>query len=479
VILPQAASSSPASYLSSLGSGVISSAASAGAGDSAFQSLLQTTVSGFPANAPHVALTSSAYQAPGLITKAGTSDEDQDQQNVGNAQPAAASDQSPNPILLALFGLMPVEASAAVASSSNPVTVLQAAHGQAASDGSHHVDLNKINTDVLINPLATEDAVRGIVNSERTAGGMPVSTAAAAPQGPVQRFEAASSSSGTAMPMQPVFTLAIRPECAVPQTLAPEQSGTQQTATTANNASLSPVSQPQSDQTFPGIPVSGGSAAPESVENTSPASDIGSSAAVIPAVTMAKPDLTGSGLDNKSSGDQPGDRQATAAMIETAVMPGAASGASAQFQVPESRPVTEYVHADETASAHANTPLTEIRLQVDGAANQHIDVRLSQQADGLRVTLRSSDPALTQSLQEHVPELATRLEQHHYQTEVLLPEGSPSVRFGQAHTSANLQHDLESRQHGSAGQGNPQNRQNQQQRQQRWNEEEQFQDLVG
>ena len=56
--------------------------------------------------------------------------------------------------------------------------------------------------------------------------------------------------------------------------------------------------------------------------------------------------------------------------------------------------MTEYVHAEQTGTTPANAAVTDIRLQVDGAANQHVDVRLVQQADGLHVSVRSNDPVI-------------------------------------------------------------------------------------
>jgi hypothetical protein len=87
------------------------------------------------------------------------------------------------------------------------------------------------------------------------------------------------------------------------------------------------------------------------------------------------------------------------------------------------------------------------------------------------MSVHSNDAALTQSLRDHVPELTAKLEQHRYETEVLLPKGHDQESLNSTNTRANLQQDFGSRQQGSnQQQQNQQYKQNQQQKQQPANE---------
>ena len=175
--------------------------------------------------------------------------------------------------------------------------------------------------------------------------------------------------------------------------------------------------------------------------------------------------------DPKSGSTQTSDRQPMAPILETAVTPPSNSSDNPTSASAAPHSGADYTHADEGLNAHGGAPVTDIRLQLDGTANQQVSVRLVQQADGLRVTLRSNDPELTQALQERVPELTMRLDQHHYQTEVLMPERADAQHFAQPNSNTNSQQDLSGRNQSSSGQGNQGNKQNQQRKQQSWDED--------
>lgn len=425
---------------------------SAGAGDSLFQNLLEATVAGLSGDISTTSTTTdstlnastvgSAPKAGASTTrKPGPSDDAQNQQ-IASVVPLNVPDQSVNPLFLGLFGITPV-----------PLLLTDHSGAQAAA-GTNSV----VATDQL--PAAAPNAMQTIVNAsvpKNEAAAMTSQTAALA---------------STAASTQPVFTLTIRPEsdqqapAAEPSTQSVKPGSPEPAPETPAVTSVSDTT-PQATISVPATPTNASS-------NTTPASVAAPTTAP---TTSVKIDPSESNSNNKSSDDQTGDRQLISPLVEPTTPPPTA-GSETRFEVPQARPVTEYAASEQTASTHSSSPVTDIRLQVEGSANQHVNVRVVQEADGLRVSVRSNDPVLTQSLQERVPELTTRLEQHHYQAEVQLPERSESSHFAPANSGTNLQQDSSNRQHGSAGQGSSQHKQNQQQRQQTWDEEENFSSLL-
>ncbi len=459
--------------------------------------------------------------------KSVSSDDAQNQQNV-LATPAIAPDQNSNPLLLGLFCLpaqilssdmgasiedstgqnsdvagetatvqsQPLKGNSAAESVEVSMAVPESPEMKKGQPGdfsaSTPISLAATPADNTSFPFASQsvnpDSLRAVTDSPEAPGNGPLATPVAE-QGTVHRSQPVNSHSSISSPMLPVFTLAIRPaqQTTEPQMLPQQQSEIpQEPAATINVSNVSPVSQSAPDhsavniagnsmQNTPGVTATSSSAP---APNTSVNDTAGTSATAIPGTAAVKQDFGGSSADSNSGGSQSNDRQGMAAVIEPSVQSDSRTPVGTQFQVPESRPVTEYAQSEPTASTHGNAPVTDIRLQVDGAANQHVNVRFVQQVDGIRVTVRSNDPVLTQSLQDRIPELTTRLDQHHYQTEALLPEHSDSAHFNQPNPGGNLQQDLSGRHNSSAGQGNSQNKQNQQQGQQTWDEDEEFSSLL-
>ena len=66
-------------------------------------------------------------------------------------------------------------------------------------------------------------------------------------------------------------------------------------------------------------------------------------------------------------------------------------------------------------------PVKGAHVQITGANNQQIDIRMIERGGALSVTVRSNDANTTKTLQEHASELSTRLTQEHYQTQVWTP----------------------------------------------------------
>ncbi|MBV8553618.1 MAG: hypothetical protein JOY54_20155 [Acidobacteriaceae bacterium] len=76
------------------------------------------------------------------------------------------------------------------------------------------------------------------------------------------------------------------------------------------------------------------------------------------------------------------------------------------------------------------TPVQSAHVQVVGADNQRVDVRLLQHGGDLSVSVRSSDLTLTRALQDHMPELTTRLESQQYHAEAWAPPSGTDTAAG-------------------------------------------------
>jgi hypothetical protein len=294
--------------------------------------------------------------------------------------------------------------------------------------------------------------------------------------------------------MQPVFTLMIRAQPVEPGAMLAaetsdtpaEQDGTAQ-APTPVLAPAAPANEPT-----PAVANSAAIANADSVSNSAAlapasqtdgdsASNSTASAQILHASSVGKIApiaVPATSSTNKPSDDQSSpDRDFAAPVIESN-NPSQGSVPETRADVQPARTITEHVNTEPVVTAHPNSPVTDIRLQVEGAGNQHVTVRLVQEADGLRVSVRSNDPVLTENLQERVPELTTRLEQHHYQAELVLPDRNAfSAHPSPANSGTNLQQESSNRQQGS-GQGSSQQKQNQQQRRQAPNGTQTFSSLL-
>jgi hypothetical protein len=93
-------------------------------------------------------------------------------------------------------------------------------------------------------------------------------------------------------------------------------------------------------------------------------------------------------------------------------------------------------------------PVRGAHVQITSADNQRVDIRLQERGGTLSVSVRSGDANLTRTLQEHAPELTSRLSTEHYRTELWTPNSSRN-----------------SSEQGNTGSGSPnQNRENSNQR---------------
>jgi len=85
------------------------------------------------------------------------------------------------------------------------------------------------------------------------------------------------------------------------------------------------------------------------------------------------------------------------------------------------------VPADPPA-APAAEPVRNVHMQLVSDDNRRVDVRLIDRGGELHVSVKSADPALTQNLQDHLPDLTARLEKQHMQTEVWVPKAAEPAK---------------------------------------------------
>lgn len=86
----------------------------------------------------------------------------------------------------------------------------------------------------------------------------------------------------------------------------------------------------------------------------------------------------------------------------------------------ESAPPTPPDAESELTRAHAE-PVRGARVQISGGNNQRIDIHLQERAGSLSVTVRSGDASVARTLQEHAPELSSRLSMERYRSDLWTP----------------------------------------------------------
>jgi hypothetical protein len=93
----------------------------------------------------------------------------------------------------------------------------------------------------------------------------------------------------------------------------------------------------------------------------------------------------------------------------------------------------EIVKTADLPPTAVSRPPQSIDLKVSGAGESQVDVRVSQRAGDVQVTVRTPDGDLAQSLRQHLPELSDRLAQSGVGGEVL----SPATAQTSADTTSN------------------------------------------
>lgn len=100
-------------------------------------------------------------------------------------------------------------------------------------------------------------------------------------------------------------------------------------------------------------------------------------------------------------------------------------------------------------------PVRGAQVQITGAENQRVDIRLQERAGTLSVSVRSNDSALTRTLQDHSPELSARLSAEHFRTELWAPSlnKTPQDRGSNANSGQGQQQSEAQRQQGQGRKG--------------------------
>jgi hypothetical protein len=119
-----------------------------------------------------------------------------------------------------------------------------------------------------------------------------------------------------------------------------------------------------------------------------------------------------------------------------AVMPGTtgfATSTNAGVAQPSSSTETNTPQTTETDGADADTsarlpvPLRSMQVQINGQDNQRVDLRLVERAGTLSMSVRSLDSTLNRNLQDHLPELMTKLADQPGQAEWWTPKTQPAA----------------------------------------------------
>ena len=139
------------------------------------------------------------------------------------------------------------------------------------------------------------------------------------------------------------------------------------------------------------------------------------------------------------------------------VQPLASSGstehaASAEAPAPTAHPATD------PASAPVHTaPAHDIKLQVGGAGEPRVEVRVTERGGDVFVAVRTPDSRLTGEMRQDLPALATRLEQSGFHATTWQPAGGERQRLAEPQAGAPAQDTPnQSRQNGREQQRDPQ-----------------------
>ncbi|MBV9938432.1 MAG: hypothetical protein JO150_08015 [Acidobacteriaceae bacterium] len=86
---------------------------------------------------------------------------------------------------------------------------------------------------------------------------------------------------------------------------------------------------------------------------------------------------------------------------------------------------TDFEARQDTAGSE---PVRNVHMQVIGDNNNRVDIRMIDRGGELHVSVKSEDLNLAKGLQDHMPELTSRLEQSRFQAEVWMPKLSEVVK---------------------------------------------------
>jgi hypothetical protein len=157
-------------------------------------------------------------------------------------------------------------------------------------------------------------------------------------------------------------------------------------------------------------------------------------------------------------------------VLDSVVAPVADHSAPAR----QNEPQAQSSQAQSTTMTENEKPITEksepvrnIQVQLAGENSERVNLKMMDVGGELRLSVRTSDPALAQALQDRMPELTGRLEQQNYRTEVWTPRVAASEQSNASHSGASSsQADSSPHEHDQPGR-----RQNQQRNQPDWFDE--------
>jgi len=91
--------------------------------------------------------------------------------------------------------------------------------------------------------------------------------------------------------------------------------------------------------------------------------------------------------------------------------------------------------------SHSSTPvLKDISLQVSQSGEERVQVRVVQQSGELHVAVRTADSALAQGLQQGLPDLVSRLQDHGFKAETWRPPAAVPAAAGTADAQNSSKH---------------------------------------
>jgi hypothetical protein len=175
-------------------------------------------------------------------------------------------------------------------------------------------------------------------------------------------------------------------------------------------------------------------------------------------------EMSGSGTE---TGQHSGENMDQGALLFAGAA--APSGAAAQTHAASAAAEPTPATVAEPETAGQNAAVRNVRLQLAGDNNQRVDIRLVDVGGEMRVSVRAGDTKLAQTLQEHIPDLSSRLNQQSVRAEIWSPRTENTSQNGGANAGGQS-----SRGGDSQGQGGQQQRQGngrQQQNQPDWVDE--------
>lgn len=184
-------------------------------------------------------------------------------------------------------------------------------------------------------------------------------------------------------------------------------------------------------------------------------------------INSMKPEGAAAGTQSESA--------AAAVHAVAATAPGDASGAASAVQ--NAYAPAHAAPMDKTGPAASTTAVTEpaqtpsvrpqnIDLKIAGADNSQVDVRVSQRAGDVQVTVRTPDGDLAQSLRQHLPELSDRLSQAGVSGDLWQPQTAQAANTGGNDADSRYSDDAQTQQQGQQQQHSRNNSQDEQQQQQ-------------